>query len=709
MDIAAIASVLILDDERIIQRQLADALVRQGFSVTVECEGPWALQTFESIGFDAILLDLALPSLDGRELIRQIRKSPSGATIPILVMSAEPLDEQEQQWLFDELGVTSIFGRPPRTPALLKALQTALGERYPTPPLPEAPAAPEPPPPQQLVDRAAHEEASQVESQSSSPAAAAPSLRGTFREAHFPEILAEIHRWRGTGALLLRRDKVKKIVFFREGIPQFVKSNLLSECLGRIMVKERIISEAVCEESLRRMKASGRQQGTLLIEMGCISPHNLAYVLNLQLRIKLFDIFSWRAGDYRFDPSVALPAEVVNLEMSTAAVIYEGIRRAYDQERLHRVLGPQVDPLFVHPASDPLYALQDMGLEEEEHLLLEAADGYKTVATLRALNLLPPLETDRLLYALCCARMVELKGEPAEGKPAMMFQGMLPPPLPRSTPPPAAEDSLPDLDISVDESSPSPARPKHAPLLPDLAEPTTAKDESLVRERLAARVAAMRKMNLFEILGIPRNAGDNEVAQAYVALVRENHPDRMYAYASAEIRQLAGQIYELISCAHTTLRDPEEKARYLRELEQGIQREVGQDVGKILTAEGKFQRGEHLLSHGKYSEAYPLFQEAVNLYGEEGEFHAYLGFCRYLLDPHNPEVAEQALRSLEHALHLNPRSDKTYLFTGHVYRALGRAELAERQFEKAIQANPGCVEALRELSLVNWAKPGERR
>ena len=49
-------------------------------------------------------------------------------------------------------------------------------------------------------------------------------------------------------------DRVKKIVYFRDGFPKSVKSNLLSECLGRVMVRERMISEDECEESLKRMR-----------------------------------------------------------------------------------------------------------------------------------------------------------------------------------------------------------------------------------------------------------------------------------------------------------------------------------------------------------------------------------------------------------------------------------------------------------------------
>jgi len=67
-----------------------------------------------------------------------------------------------------------------------------------------------------------------------------------------------------------------------------------------VLVREGMIAEAQCKESLHRMKESRRQQGTVLIEMGVISPHNLVVGLELQLRAKLMDIFSWTRGEFLF-------------------------------------------------------------------------------------------------------------------------------------------------------------------------------------------------------------------------------------------------------------------------------------------------------------------------------------------------------------------------------------------------------------------------
>ena len=93
------------------------------------------------------------------------------------------------------------------------------------------------------------------------------------------------------------------------------------------------------------------------------------------------------------------------------------------------------EAMYVHPSDQPLYLLQDAGLGDDERALLQAVDGHKTVATLRALALLPPLETDRLLFASRCAQMIELRERAASGKPKpniarLAEAAQRPPPLP---------------------------------------------------------------------------------------------------------------------------------------------------------------------------------------------------------------------------------------------------------------------------------------
>lgn len=760
---------LIVDDDRSIQRLLADALAREGFSVTVERDGEWALRTFEQKPFDVVLLDLLLPTVNGYEVARRIKATEKGQKTPIVMISGIYKSAVHKQDAVERFGATAFLEKPFRLAALREALRKALGDRYPRPaPLAAPQAAAHAPAPagdgERLADTAAREEVSFVE-RAARQVPSVQSIKGDLGSRPFGEVVADLHRFAATGALLLRHGQVKKIVYFRDGVPISVKSNLLSECLGRVMVRERMISEAECEDSLKRMKASGRQQGTVLIEMGCISPHNLVYGLQLQLRAKLLEVFSWESGEFQFSPKVSLPQGTVKLDLSVAAVIHEGVKRT-SPERLRAALG-DVEGKYLALSDDPRYALQELGLPEEELEVLRAADGTRTVAALRGLGPLSAIELDRLLYAMRCAQLLVFLDAPRTGKPppvpislSQPMRTVLLPELADAPPPPptdadgkpptlpelpaaeeparaavseAAAPAAPPVDAAPQagaaaqaaghadaaaEAPPAPEAPAAgsaapAPEAQPAPHPTEVTDVHAVlppedgthlREKLLAKVAGLRKMDYFGMLGVSQDDGPDVVGQAFYAQAGQFHPDRFAASESAEIRALAQEVYGLLGTAHQTLTDPEARQAYLAELHAGeAPAEKSEEVDRMLAAESRFKKGLERVRQREFAEAHQCFQEAIDLYGNEGEFYAYLAWAQFQKSPENEANAKAALKVIDRGLELNPGLDKSYLFAGYILKALGKTDRAERLFEKAIECNPGCHEALHELSILSWA------
>ncbi len=561
------AQVLIVDDDRFIQRFLADHLGRLGFQVAVERDGEWALETFAQRSFDAVILDLHLPGISGYDVARKLRSSPRGKSTPIVMISGVYRNALHRQEALEKHGASAFLEKPISLPALEQALRAAVGDRYPSPPETLLPARGPGERAEPLADASARDEASQVE-QAARTVAAFPSLRGSLETKPFPELLAEIHRWRATGALLLRREKVKKIVYFQGGAPQYVKSNLLSECLGRLLVKERMISEAQCEESLRRMKASGRQQGTVLIEQGALSPQNLVYALTLQLREKLFEVFAWESGDFQFSPKVARPrrddraraqpggdhlrGRAPHLRRAPARprarrrrprVPRSGRRRALRapaarprRRGAHAARGDRRPPLGRHPAR----ARAALGPRDRPADLRAQVRGDD-------LGSIPAARTSAPKISFAEPIPIELE----ESAQVLAF------PKRTATPRPG---SFEPVRTSLDEGG----------LLPELSWPHgQSSDAALERERLAAKVAALRKMDYFQILGVPTNAPKDAIEKAFLALAREHHPDRHRPFASAETQQLVEQIYQLLQAAHDTLVDATERARYAERMTRG--------------------------------------------------------------------------------------------------------------------------------------------
>jgi len=657
-----VPTILIVDDDRSVQRLLADALASQGFSVAVERDGEWAVETFNKRRVDAVVLDLLLPAINGYEVARLIRSTPRGAQTPIVMISGVYKSEIQQKEAVEKHGAFAFIEKPIRLSALFDALRSALGERYPSTPAPSAGPAGKPGGgPEPMADPQAQEEAGLVEKHSQEPSPAL-GIRGDFQRRPFPEVLAEIFHWKGTGALMLRRDNVKKIVYFRDGQPLSIKSNLLSECLGQVMVRERIISEAECEESTRRMKATRRRQGAILIEMGCISPHNLVYALNLQLRMKLFEVFAWEYGEYRFNPRIAPPAETVNLEISTAAVIYEGVRRHFDVARLRQVLG-DADELRVQRSFHPAYPLFDAGLGEEEQQLLAAIDGSRTVAELRALELLSPLDTDRLVYALRCAGLVELKGGPiiAEASPER------------------AEPN--ERVVSAEPLVPGERDVLAEPLVPGRVEPT----ERVEPAGSTGQVEPDGRVEFAEPTDLVEPTGSTGQVEPTGQVESAPNPGATPLSAGAAPETPGVEEGQAPESAEPKVSN------------EDIAAELMGRSGELGLAEAKFQLGEELLKERQYQAAHRLFEEAVQIYDQAAQFHAYLGWSKFQMQPEDPASAAAALDTLQRAINLNPKVDKSYLFSGYIYKALGRMDQAETHFEKAIQCNPDCTEALHEL------------
>lgn len=82
------APILVVDDDAKIVRLVRTYLERDGFRVVTAADGPGALDAIETHQPALVVLDLMLPELDGRAVIRAVRRDEEAARTPILVLSA---------------------------------------------------------------------------------------------------------------------------------------------------------------------------------------------------------------------------------------------------------------------------------------------------------------------------------------------------------------------------------------------------------------------------------------------------------------------------------------------------------------------------------------------------------------------------------------------------------------------------------------------
>jgi PAS domain S-box-containing protein len=116
--------VLVVDDE-LMNRKLASFRLRQaGYEVDTAAGGPEGLELARRRPPDAILADVLMPSMDGFAFCREVRRDPTLAGIPIVLVSSAYVDEADRE-LAQQMGADALVVR---TPDLLDAT-TALEDR----------------------------------------------------------------------------------------------------------------------------------------------------------------------------------------------------------------------------------------------------------------------------------------------------------------------------------------------------------------------------------------------------------------------------------------------------------------------------------------------------------------------------------------------------------------------------------------------------
>ena len=83
------SKVLLVDDEPAITVNLAPFLERSGFTVAVAADGAEALQQASEFGPDLVVLDVLMPKIDGREVLRRLRQKDDWTPIILLTQVGE--------------------------------------------------------------------------------------------------------------------------------------------------------------------------------------------------------------------------------------------------------------------------------------------------------------------------------------------------------------------------------------------------------------------------------------------------------------------------------------------------------------------------------------------------------------------------------------------------------------------------------------------
>jgi DNA-binding response OmpR family regulator len=115
---------LLIEDEARLAEMVKNYLGESGFSVTVAPNGRTGLALHGREDFDALILDLMLPDMDGLEVCRKIR---AGAQTPILMLTAR--GDAMDRVVGLEIGADDYLPKPFEPRELLARLRAIRGGR----------------------------------------------------------------------------------------------------------------------------------------------------------------------------------------------------------------------------------------------------------------------------------------------------------------------------------------------------------------------------------------------------------------------------------------------------------------------------------------------------------------------------------------------------------------------------------------------------
>lgn len=118
------ATILVVEDNKMIARELFILLSRAGYHVITENNGPDALETAKISKPDIVLLDVMMPDMNGFEVCQHLREDSATCDLPVIFMTA--LDDPESKVRGFELGAIDYVTKPVHNAELQARLTTHL-------------------------------------------------------------------------------------------------------------------------------------------------------------------------------------------------------------------------------------------------------------------------------------------------------------------------------------------------------------------------------------------------------------------------------------------------------------------------------------------------------------------------------------------------------------------------------------------------------
>ena len=487
---------------------------------------------------------------------------------------------------------------------------------------------------------------------------------GRLAETTIAEILRDLYLEHLDGVLTIRQGEAEKQVYFAYGSPIFATSNQREDRMGSILYSQGKVSRENLVRAIDQTKASGKRFGTVLVELGIISPEELVQTVFVQVEAIILSLFTMEEGTFEFQAGPVSTEEIVALNLNPILLICKGVRENFSMTQVDRFLGNLDQRLYPNP--DPEYLYPELNQIPIFIEIMPQLDGEKTIADLLQATSASPEEILRALVALKILRSAL--------DPASEF--------------PAAESPVPPPEEEVPGSG----------LDEILAEDV---NQTNFREEVSNMFDRLASANYYEILGLTRKAGKDEIAQSYRDLSEKFHPGQFRNPKLQDLSGKASEIFNRITVAYTTLTNEVSRGEYHHSMEkERIQNLFSDDSLDPSEARRQYERGMILYQEGDLRGAFKAFDLAASIDPSVSDYYTGLGLLETMeIDGRPPNIA-RAESMFKKAISLQPEEARNYFYLGQIYKSREEYTLAREYLRKALEKRPNYSQARSELKKV---------
>jgi len=181
-----------------------------------------------------------------------------------------------------------------------------------------------------------------------------------------------------TGVAAVRSADAHKEVFFKEGWIVFARTSKSEERLGNFLLRKGLFTASNLDEIVAQAQESGEKLGTFLVKGGLFSEKELIELLDFQVKEILFDLFSWKAGEFLFAEQ-AVGEEDVVVSYTPLDIALFAARSGLDFATFRRMIPNNKIIFRIPPYIERDKARVIVELDANERFIFSLIDGKRNI------------------------------------------------------------------------------------------------------------------------------------------------------------------------------------------------------------------------------------------------------------------------------------------------------------------------------------------